>query len=281
MALLPRFRVRKCIKPLAAALVLASAYASTPLPLGFWKPASAGPAEPTIPVTSGLIAQWEADSITGLNDDDLVSTWTDQSGNGHDATQSTTANKPRFRTSVFGTKPAVQFARAVGEQKVLSIASIVSLTNFSVFCAYVTGTAWNSGYQKTANMLWWNSGNAGFALNWADGGGGTSSPHLTPYNTGGSELANLKMNSVTWADETKHISSWTWNGTVAAAKADGVTKTTSSVDGGFGTSVPNNIGWHYQFTATKIAAILVYDRVLSDSEISSVETYLNTKYPCY
>ncbi len=47
--------------------------------------------------------------ITGLTDGDPVSTWSDRSGNGHDATQATSGSKPTFLTAQQGGCPAVDF----------------------------------------------------------------------------------------------------------------------------------------------------------------------------
>src|SRR3990167_3932393 len=58
---------------------------------------------------SGLQLWLKADAITGLNDGDSVTTWTDSSGNSNDATQSTAANKPIYKTSIINSKPVLRF----------------------------------------------------------------------------------------------------------------------------------------------------------------------------
>ena len=45
-----------------------------------------------IPVTSGLIAQWESDTLA-LNNNDTVSTWADSSGQGRTESQSNSDRK--------------------------------------------------------------------------------------------------------------------------------------------------------------------------------------------
>jgi len=52
---------------------------------------------------------FKADSL-GLNDNDYVSVWTDESGNYRDATQGTEASQPIFKTNVIGNLPACRFA---------------------------------------------------------------------------------------------------------------------------------------------------------------------------
>ena len=59
---------------------------------------------------SGFSWVWrfEADSITGVSDGAQIATWPDTSGNGRDATQATTANRPTFDADAFGTAPGVR-----------------------------------------------------------------------------------------------------------------------------------------------------------------------------
>lgn len=58
---------------------------------------------------SGLVAWYAARLETGLNDGDAVATFTDQSGNGRNATQSTGTKKPLFKTNIINDKPALLF----------------------------------------------------------------------------------------------------------------------------------------------------------------------------
>ncbi|MBI4238107.1 MAG: thrombospondin type 3 repeat-containing protein [Deltaproteobacteria bacterium] len=50
-----------------------------------------------------------ASDLTSLSDGDPVSTWTDASGAGNDATQTTEERRPTFRTNVVGGKPVIRF----------------------------------------------------------------------------------------------------------------------------------------------------------------------------
>lgn len=58
---------------------------------------------------SGLAMWLDAGSITGLNDGDPLSAWTDLSGLGYHATQSTAAAKPTYRTNALNGLPALDF----------------------------------------------------------------------------------------------------------------------------------------------------------------------------
>jgi hypothetical protein len=57
----------------------------------------------------GATASYDARLISGLSDAAAVSSWTDQSGNGHTASQAIAANQPSYRVGVFGGQPSVRF----------------------------------------------------------------------------------------------------------------------------------------------------------------------------
>jgi hypothetical protein len=58
---------------------------------------------------SGLAFWVKADQITGLNNGDPVSTWSDQSGNAHNATQSNASYRPTYKTNMLNGMPGLQF----------------------------------------------------------------------------------------------------------------------------------------------------------------------------
>ncbi len=54
-------------------------------------------------------AAYDARYISGLSDGSVVSTWSDLSGNGKDATQSTNSLRPLYKTSTINGQPTVRF----------------------------------------------------------------------------------------------------------------------------------------------------------------------------
>lgn len=58
---------------------------------------------------SNLKIWLQANQITGLNDGDAVTTWSDSSGNGYNATQSTGSLKPLYKTNIKNGLPVVRF----------------------------------------------------------------------------------------------------------------------------------------------------------------------------
>src|SRR6185503_14515658 len=57
----------------------------------------------------GTCRAWFKADVLSLNDGDAVTTWTDSSGNSRNATQSTGANKPLFKTGAANGHPALLF----------------------------------------------------------------------------------------------------------------------------------------------------------------------------
>lgn len=87
---------------------------------------------------SGLKLWLKADAITGSNDGDSVTTWTDSSGNTNNATQSTAANKPTYKTNIINGNPVVRFD-GVDDNLITTstlysnITSAATLTIFGIF----------------------------------------------------------------------------------------------------------------------------------------------------
>jgi probable HAF family extracellular repeat protein len=77
--------------------------------LGYVSTSSVVSVSVVLPATNNLKLWLKADTIAGLNDGDSIATWSDQSGNGNNATQATSGNRPAYRTSVINSKPAVRF----------------------------------------------------------------------------------------------------------------------------------------------------------------------------
>jgi len=71
----------------------------------------------------GLVAWYDASQITGLSDGDPVGTWSDLSGNSHDATQATAALKPLYKTNL---QNGLAMVRGDGTDDVLLSDSLAS-----------------------------------------------------------------------------------------------------------------------------------------------------------
>jgi len=98
--------------------------------------------QPTI--ISGCQVWLAADKITGLVDGDVVTTWSDSSGQSNDFTQSTASKKPLYKTNIFQTKPAIKFDGT--DDFLLSVpgAEVTDATDYSIFAvfSFITEANW-------------------------------------------------------------------------------------------------------------------------------------------
>lgn len=109
-------------------------------------PAS-GPFSP--PDIAGLTVWLKADGLS-LNNNDPVSTWTDSSGNGHDATQSG-GSRPVYKTGIKNSKPAVLFAG--GQYMSGSLTLSQPMTVFFVIQHLNTGTDYQFYLDGASNRV--------------------------------------------------------------------------------------------------------------------------------
>lgn len=92
---------------------------------------------------AGLVL--DARRLTGLNDGDAVSTWNDVSGNGRDATQSTSGKKPTYNTNSVGGSSSLSFDGGDGlaTSAFNSSPAHVSISVFSLSAG--SGFVWEQG----------------------------------------------------------------------------------------------------------------------------------------
>ena len=76
---------------------------------------------------AGAVLVLDARYITGLNNNDALTTWSDRSGNGYDMAQSNAASKPIYKTNQVGGQPLVTFD---GSNDFLSTATALDWTAF-------------------------------------------------------------------------------------------------------------------------------------------------------
>lgn len=97
---------------------------------GMLTPLGVSGAKPFSPADIAGLQLWlKADAITGLGDGDAITTWTDSSGNGNNATQSTSGKKPLYKTNIQNGLPAVRFD---GSDDAMTGATITGLGTSSI-----------------------------------------------------------------------------------------------------------------------------------------------------
>lgn len=223
---------------------------------------------------SGLRLWLSADRITGLADGDPVTTWSDLSGQGNHATQSTTAAKPLYKVGIAGGRPVVRFD---GVDDYLTVANEATF-DMATPTIFVVGTA-SAG---TGTFL----GKVTFAGAVGDADRRKLNVRRASSTTfslqSGADAAFKASGTLSWtgfnvmsvvgrgaADYTLAV-----NGTAADATTptlDFSTFNNASLIVGASTSGA-------EFLTGDIAEIVVYNRALSATERKAVERYLGARY---
>lgn len=126
-------------------------------------------AEITGPTTTNLVLWLKADSGVTYDGSNYVSSWADQSGQGHDATQSTDGLKPLYVASAVNTLPGIRFD---GSNDYLTVAG-----SFSIAQVYVVFKSMTTNFNNYGSVLGGSNGRP-FAFE-----SGQKYFHFSPYPT--------------------------------------------------------------------------------------------------
>lgn len=233
-----------------------------------YRAASSWPsAVPPMSVTANLAMWLKADAgvLDGSGaaitvDNTAVATWQDQSGNGRDATQSTSGSRPVLRTAANGKNnlPVVYF----GGSQSLSMTNIQSNSMLTVFMVlYQSANRMLLGGASDSTFVGTSVGNQILVRNSGDGGATISSAGTDAVwayvcvNRGGTgtNQVSVRVNGVE-----KGLS--TTSGTINL----GSVAKRSTAGGQFGTGY--------------FGEILVYSSSLSSIDVGAVENYLSFKW---
>ncbi len=230
-------------------------------------------------VTSGSNLWLRADAGVTTNESGLVTAWADQSGQGHDATQSNSSQEAQIIASAINGHAALAFN---GFSDFYSLAGqVLTSQQFTIFAvANDTGGSSSSPSQREI-LSNWTSGNGTQSVFFgtATGTPGTRSARLSD-DFGGSSgqgvgvLANPATPFVFTGINSASDTVIYQNGNVIADKGSPLATrslTTNYVIGQQGSL-------NSEFWAGDIAEILVYNRALSTTERQSVQNYLMNKY---
>lgn len=241
-----------------------------PLPVQFGVVASQGAFSP---IDYEPVLWLDASQITGLNDGDSITTWSDESGNSNDATQSTAANKPTYQTNEVNSKPAVRFDGS-NDDFVLDNQLFTS-DDFTIFTVIKGGSQNNKGI-----ITQWASGSSGrMGLTVSD----LSDNKLNLFHVTGSAY-NGYSNSVVFNSTWTITATTCSNGTISHwinSSSDGSTSTTSFAPAATSTYIGSYGPVGGAWFSGDIAELIVYNKVLTSDERENVENYLNNKYSTY
>jgi hypothetical protein len=243
---------------------------------------------------SSLAAWYDADAITGLSNNDPVSTWADASGNGYDLTQTSTA-RPTYKTSTLNGLPVVEFDGSNDFLEASTAADWKFLhdsTGSSVFAVWKAGTTANPGVFYALCDTGGRSTAIGYRLAYLDSSGfddqfntqiarGVSGTLVVGnYTASGTHAANAAYLVTSISDPS--------NGTAAAR---------SSIRLNGGSSVANNSALNTPSTSNPTAAlhlgceqiaasfllgyiaeVVICDTVLTSTNREKIEGYLAHKW---
>lgn len=190
---------------------------------------------------------------------DLVERWVDKSGQGNDATQTASAQRPTRVTSGSADeyRSTLYFGNGVG----MITSCDISSPPYTIFCVY----------NRTDFSVQNSRALQGQSINWL----------LGPYQRKHAHYAGG------WVTQNGDTTTWYENG-IAAAKNDGanstfyingVDDTTSSTPvTAPGVIAMGNAGLYDQALKGDLSEVMVYDRALSDEEISDINNYLIVKW---
>jgi hypothetical protein len=271
--------MRKLIAALLLAFAASAGRGQTPL-AEMWKAASAASAAPAwTPLNlPGCIVWLDAQAISATNGQ-LINVWSDLSGYGNAASNSTADQNPRYFTSVWGSKPSLSFD---GTNDTLYLPGLgLHNSNLSVFvvCSH-------SGFE-TADMyyeilitfryhdtgLWlayycsvykrrmevWNNTSP---LLTPDGG------YVAPFGPSVFSLVKQLGTSLTFYDGTNVMASSTGAGQTAA-----YTEAAKVQIGYVDSGLYSALRWHGH-----IGEIIIYSTALSTNNHTQLVSYLKTKW---
>jgi hypothetical protein len=205
-----------------------------------------------------------------------VSLWADQSGNGHDATQTVLANQPgRVQGDGNACQGAFSFSGNQYFNFNLPIDGWDQMTIFMVANSLVNPPA--SSGTSMASAIFWNEN-----ANW---GNTFVSPYQKgePFRFGTTQVNNQPVYTrpttigqdftITRAEHDQTTDSLWVNGVLALQQANKL----ATLSGTTGAAYIGR-GLNGTYFNGEISEILVYNRVLSTAEVGSIESYLRSRY---
>jgi hypothetical protein len=232
-------------------------------------------------------------ATAGVSADGQVAVWRDKSANAHHLTQSTGANRPLYRTSGIGGRPALDFngssssiATRDGSNNLTFPIDLAASKAFSFVCVSIASSGntllpfsfkrtnvgdFQSGlvvYTTTAsNEVEHILGNGASSFRTEKYTATVTNAHIlsASFSTTGSFLA--RFNSVTQTTTVSGQALTTWLGSGSGNH--------NLCVGARGFSANNNLG---QFMNGKIAELAMYTRALSLPELQQLERYVSGKY---
>jgi hypothetical protein len=226
----------------------------------------------TLLVTSGLVLDLDAATITGLAEAAEVTTWAGSSGTARDATQATAGSKPTYRATALNGAPCVRFD-GTNDWMDLGTAAMISAVTGAKFTVMWAAKHANAGiaylFARDSNV-----GTREFAL-------GSDSATFGPR----SETAGTGGLSGAAHSNAAHVFCIEWDSGTARARIDStlVQTLTGQATAGSLASTSFTVGRRNYAGAegymnADLGRIVAYDRILSVQELLSAEGTLRNQF---
>lgn len=216
---------------------------------------------------SGCVLWLDAGEITGLNDDDSIPLWEDQSGEGHDYTQDVAGFRPTYKINILNGKPAVRFdgndylvltphpppLQTTIEWSIFLVLKANSIDDWAA--PFGIGDSFGDGYEV------WLDNTGVYKVKYR----GVTTPNLVT-----TETYDTSFHILSFIRSSRSTPVIRRNGVALAlpeCTEDPNTPTQSTLVG--------------QSLNGEIAEVIVYNLAIPNPERNLVRTYLNTKYDIY
>lgn len=225
---------------------------------------------------SGLRLWLSADRITGLADGDPVTTWPDLSGQSNNATQSTTAAKPLYKTAIVNGRPGILFD---GVDDFLTLPAAVYNALLSSDKSVFAVVKWVSVGAADGRVI--SGANTGSATRYAIRY--TTGPVWgVLYTTGAAQASITASAGAIPSTSVSQIVETVQSGTSLIARVNGTQIATDPANAGTETAIAAGLGANAfgsgAFANVYICEVVVYNRALSTAEASAVRRYLGACY---
>jgi alpha-tubulin suppressor-like RCC1 family protein/Ca2+-binding RTX toxin-like protein len=234
------------------------------------------PNEASVPV-DGLLLWLRADAGVSKDSSGYVSKWLDQSGNGRDVSQTTSANQPQWVSDAANGQPVIRFD---GSNDYLTgvTTSDFKPTNITVMAVYkLTATG---SYPKIICQPYYSSGWSSPWVVWglSAGYGSNAQPYVDAYIEASGHFSN---SGISLLGEYVLLTE-VYDGSTVNLYLDGKLFTSNVATGNitYGSSASFYLGADPcgEYLNGDIAEVLVYNKALSKSELNVSGMYLYNKY---
>ncbi|MDA3925354.1 MAG: hypothetical protein PF904_11720 [Kiritimatiellae bacterium] len=239
----------------------------------YWKNSAwAADANPFVPTDLLDCDLWlHAGAGLATNSAGLVSRWSDQSGNAHDAVQANSNYQPCWTNAVVNGLPGLRFD-GVSNKDGLTTGWGTSNGTYSVFVAATYRT--NSGYTWHRVIQGANNYNWGIELNGSAG----NFYSFVPNGAGGSGFYSITSTNIRPPNGTPFVAALIGDGMNTQFTLNGFGYSPVEHHHGPGTLILGTGGQSGNGWSGHIFEVVAYDRALSYEERCQVERYLAIKY---